>query len=115
MVRNARRPWKFLRSSAGSLFAATLGTGVFSGIWLRPDWRETWSVAAVAVVTLAGGVWWARVRAARRWQAALDVYAERQIAQERRRKMPTTTEGGANAKSQAVVLPTREAHSAGDG
>ena len=89
MDRNARGRQGLLRWSVGSCFAAT---GFLGGFWLRPvaepDWRGALSLAAVALVVLLGSVWRSRARAARRQEAALDTYAEQEIAKDRRRKSP---------------------------
>jgi hypothetical protein len=42
--------------------------------------------AALALTGMLGLAWRLRVRAAKRWLTALDAYADRQIAQERRGK-----------------------------
>jgi hypothetical protein len=49
---------------------------------------------AVALTAILGIVWLSRVRAARRFNAALDAYAEREIERERRRNGPQRVRGG---------------------
>jgi hypothetical protein len=56
------------------------------------SWLDAWLIAALLVIVLvlalgAIAVMWqqSRARATRRWLAALDAYAQRQIEQERRR------------------------------
>lgn len=82
MDRNARGRRMFLRWSVESCLAATLGTVVLGGLWFRPAAGWALSIAAVALAVLLEVAWWSRARAARRWEDALDAYAEREIAQE---------------------------------
>jgi hypothetical protein len=42
------------------------------------------SIAAAALIALLGFIWRGRVRATRRWKAALDGYAEREIIRDGR-------------------------------
>jgi hypothetical protein len=54
-------------------------------------------VLAATILTLAalgGLVWYLRARAARRFQATLDAYAEREIMQAERRRLPTALDLG---------------------
>jgi hypothetical protein len=54
--------------------------------WLAPVDERVWLGAALALAALFAVVWQqSRVRARRRWLAALDAYAQREIEQERRR------------------------------
>jgi len=67
--------------------AALVGTEMVGALWFRPvDGRGllTFLVAAtLALMAVLGVVWQSRDRAARRWNAALDAYAEREIARAR--------------------------------
>jgi hypothetical protein len=54
--------------------------------WLVPVDERAWLGAALALAALFAVGWQrSRVRGRRRWLAALDAYAEREIEQERRR------------------------------
>ena len=54
--------------------------------WLVPADERAWMGAVLALAALFGVVWQqSRARARRRWLAALDAYAKREIEQERRR------------------------------
>jgi cytochrome P450 len=54
--------------------------------WLVPADERAWMGAVLALAALFGVVWQhSRARARRRWLAALDAYAQREIEQERRR------------------------------
>jgi len=50
--------------------------------------------AAVALIALASFVWRRRLRSIRRWQAALDAYAEREIRDERNKTFPARCSPG---------------------
>ena len=75
--------------------AAALFTVVFDGLRLRPasvgSWRILLPAAVLTLTMFLGLLWQSRVRAAIRWNAALNQYAEREIAQARRRRVPPTT------------------------
>ncbi|SRR6266536_81229 len=70
--------------------AAVVGAGMVGALWFRPvDGRGRQALlaaAALALTAVLGVVWQSRARAARRWEAALDAYAEREIARARNRK-----------------------------
>jgi hypothetical protein len=53
------------------------------------------SAAAVALIALLQVLWLYRARTTRRWRAALDAYAAREIARDRRRKGPPLSVAGA--------------------
>jgi C4-dicarboxylate-specific signal transduction histidine kinase len=54
--------------------------------WLVPVDERVWLAAVLALTALVGVVWQqSRTRARRRWLAAQDAYAQREIEQERRR------------------------------
>src|SRR5262249_22258043 len=69
--------------------ATVLSAGLMIGPWFRPADGRGWQVllvaAAIALAALLQLVWLYRARSARRWRAALDAYATREIARERRR------------------------------
>jgi hypothetical protein len=95
MVRIAPGRQTSLRWSAASGFAAMLVMGVLGVLgwfWFRPvagpDWQGALASAAVALAVLLVIVWRSRARAARRWQAALAIYAEREIAKAQRGRTP---------------------------
>ena len=71
--------------------ATVLSVGVMIGPWFRPangrGWQVLLAVAANALIVLLF-VWLYRARSTRRWRAALDAYAVREIARDRRRKAP---------------------------
>ena len=59
--------------------------GFFGGLWIASaaglSWKAASLVAVAALAAVAGMTWYAsRARADRRWRAALDRYAERQMA-----------------------------------
>jgi hypothetical protein len=71
------------RSSLTLSTAAVLATGAFGWVWARPLAGPYWpgaSVAAAALAALLTAFWRSRAGAARRREAALTAYAEREIA-----------------------------------
>ena len=84
---------KSIRPTAGSLVgpAALLGGVAAAGLWLAlaPDNVQI-VLAAVTLATTAvvGVVWLFRARAARRFNAALEAYATRELARVRPRRAP---------------------------
>ena len=80
------------QAPAPGVFAAVLSLSVTGGPWFRPatgrDWEVLLTAAAVSLIALLRFVWLYRARSSRRWNAALDAYAEREIARDRRRKAP---------------------------
>jgi hypothetical protein len=63
---------------------------LIGGLWYARandfTWEDLWLAALVASAAVAGITWRrVRIRARRRWQAALDTWAEREIRRERRR------------------------------
>ncbi len=56
------------------------------------EWVPALLIAAVLTLTaflaILAVVWQTRARAARRWKALLDVYAQREIARQRPREIP---------------------------
>ena len=67
---------------------------------LREFARQHWfdvliallAIVAVALLAVLGVVWLVRARAARRWRAAINAYAERELARPRRGKLPRTAD-----------------------
>jgi hypothetical protein len=56
-------------------------------LWHRSEHPvQVLAVLALALTAVAGAYWQSRVEAARRRRTALDAYAERALARERRRK-----------------------------
>jgi hypothetical protein len=70
---------------SGAAWAAALLIG---GLWLvwadDPGWKAI-PLAAALASTMAAGIMWQQSRARRRWRAALDAYAERELSRQRRR------------------------------
>jgi hypothetical protein len=73
----------------GFCIAVALVTAVFGGLRLRPmgagSWRVLLPAIVLALTMFLGLLWQSRVRAALRWNAVLNDYAEREIARARRR------------------------------
>ncbi len=70
--------------------AALLAPVVAAGLWWRfgpGSLPELAAVAVLALVAVLGVGWLARSRADRRWKAAMNTYAEREIARARPRKV----------------------------
>jgi hypothetical protein len=89
--RTARRmPTASLRPAA--FWAAILIGAAAVGLWLRPadgpGWQAPLEAEGLALTVALGLAWRSRARSARRWQAALDAYAQREIARTRRTPAP---------------------------
>jgi hypothetical protein len=56
------------------------------------------AAAVVALTALLPFLWLYRARSARRWKAALDAHAEREIARDRRRKGLPLTSGSRSSR-----------------
>jgi hypothetical protein len=69
--------------------ATALSLGVTIGPGFAPGAGRGWPVllvaAVVALVVLLGLIWLYRARSTRRWKAALDAYAAREVARDRGR------------------------------
>jgi len=82
-----RRP-AFLIWLAACGLAAVLAAGIVGGLQLWPadgrGWLALGLVAVLASTSGLGIVWLARARGMRRLRTALDAYAEREIARDRR-------------------------------
>jgi hypothetical protein len=80
-------PWRTTLAWSAAFLAAGLSTfGFIGGLWLSAAGdsagRAASLVAVSALAALAGMAWCAsRARADQRWRAALDRYAERQLAE----------------------------------
>ena len=80
------RPWRTTLAWSAAFLAAGLATfGFVGGLWLfwagDSAWKAVSVIAVLAPAASAGLMWQAsRARADRRWRAALDRYAERQLA-----------------------------------
>ncbi|HZY90645.1 MAG TPA: hypothetical protein VFE78_37830 [Gemmataceae bacterium] len=77
--------------------AAVLGAAGAVGLW---SWlargggvQAPLAAAALAGAVLLGIVWQRHARATRRWNAAVNAYAEREIARARRFAVPTPSRG----------------------
>jgi hypothetical protein len=75
------------------VLATVLPVGAVFGPWFGPaggrGWLVLFATAVVALTALLQFLWLHRARSARRWRAALDAYAAREIAGDRRRKAPS--------------------------
>jgi len=88
MEKNAPEPLSLVWPAA---FLAAMGVTGLS-LWLAPGDRVEvlLTAAALGLTTFLGIVWWSHARAERRWQAALDAYAEGEIARTQRRLAGTS-------------------------
>jgi hypothetical protein len=90
--RTGRLPAGGIAWLAGFCAVVVLGAGIAGELWLRPAaggvWPALLPAAFLALTAVLGIVWLTRVRAARRWNAAVDAYAEREIARAQRRQTP---------------------------
>jgi hypothetical protein len=79
-------PWQTAPAwSAVFRAARLLGFGFFGWLWFfsadDSAWKAVSLVAVLALAALVGVTWYlSRARADRRWRAALDRYAERELA-----------------------------------
>jgi len=85
---------------------------IFGGLRLRPTgvrgWQALLPAVVVALTVLLGLVWQNRFRAARRWKAVLDAYAEREIARDRGREvLPITIEAASGLSASLQTLKDR--------
>jgi hypothetical protein len=73
-----------------SCAGVVLGVAWLGLLWWRPaaGWQEWLAAAVLVLAALLGGVWQLRARALRRLRAAVDAYAEREIARDRRVRGP---------------------------
>src|SRR5262249_62059163 len=98
---------------AGVCAVAVLGAGVAGGVWLRRagdgSWQALLPAAVLALAAALGLVWLARVRAARRWNAAVDAYAEREIARSLRRH--AAKRGRSVSAPRGILQRLRASHS----
>jgi hypothetical protein len=84
-----------LVSSSAFWTAALLFAGLLGGLWVGqaddPTWQAVPLVAVLGLTAVAGVTWQrSRARARRRWDAALDAYAEREIRQQPRGAAPAS-------------------------
>jgi hypothetical protein len=77
------RPWLV------ACFAAVLAAEIVGGLQLWPARGRSWlallPAGGLALTSVLGIFWQSRARGTRRWRAALDAYAERETARDRRR------------------------------
>jgi hypothetical protein len=69
--------------------AVVVAPAVAAGLWwalVRGNVPGLLAVSALALLVALGAVWWLRARAARRWNAAMNVYADRELARWQRRR-----------------------------
>jgi hypothetical protein len=92
---------------------AVLGAGVAGELWLRPaeggSWQALLPAAILALTAVLGIVWLARARAARRWNAAVDAYAEREIARSLRKH--AAKRGRSVSAPRGILQRLRASHS----
>jgi hypothetical protein len=92
--RTGRRTPMFMGALAVFCAATVLGAAIAGGLWLRPTdgggWQAFVAAAALALTSVLVIVWQSRARGTKQWRATLEAYAEREIAQDRRRKAPPT-------------------------
>jgi Flp pilus assembly protein TadB len=84
-----RRPWSLVWPALSC--AVVVLAAVWLGLlWWRPatTWQELSVAAVLLLAALLGSVWQFRARARRRLRAAVDAYAEREIARSRRDREP---------------------------
>jgi hypothetical protein len=87
MEKNAPEPLSLVWPAA---FLAAAGVAGLSLLLAPGDKMDVLLTAAVlGLTTFLGIVWWSRARAARRWQAVLDAYADGEIARTQRRLVGT--------------------------
>ena len=113
-----RYPFSLIAPVAAGAAAVLAAAVLLGGLWLRPADGSAWpallTAAALAAAAVLGVVWLSRARAARRFHAALNAYAEREIARNRRgnarRKARTSsTRGGVfqTPRASQAGLPRR--------
>ena len=72
--------------------------GITAEPWSRAaaggGWHALLAAAVIALIALLLPSWARRARSAKRWRAALDAYAAREVARDRRRKTPGATGAG---------------------
>lgn len=79
-------PWRYTMKTSPTvlLAAALLVTGLIGGLWsllsAEPGGYAVPAVAAAAMTGVAGFTWQQSRARARRWKAALDAYADREMA-----------------------------------
>jgi len=80
--------------------AALLAVAGAAGLWLWQTQGAYVPLGLLALTAVLGAVWLYRVRAARRLFAALDAYAEKEVARARRRpRTPSAAGNRAFARS----------------
>jgi hypothetical protein len=93
---------------AGFCALAVLGAGIAGELWLRSAAGGVWPAAFVALAGVLGIVAWTRVRATQRWNAAVDAYAEREIARAQRRQ--ASKRGRSVSARRGIVQRLRTSH-----
>ena len=77
-----RTPWSLLVGWSAAFLAAAGAVGLW--LWLaRGDGPALLAAEALAIAVPLLAVWWWRGRAARRWRAAVNAYADREVARAR--------------------------------
>lgn len=78
-----RTPWSLVVGWSVAFLAAASAVGLW--LWLaQGDGPALLAAEALVIGVPLLAVWWWRGRAARRWSAAVNAYAEREIARARR-------------------------------
>jgi hypothetical protein len=79
-----------------------------AGLWWWLGFEERMpmlGILGVASIAVGGALWYRRIRAQRRWQTTLDVYAQRTLAQHGRQRRPKGALARTQGRSQ-TRLPT---------
>jgi hypothetical protein len=91
---------------------AGLGAGVAGELWLRSaeggSWQALLPAAILALTAVLGIVLLFRARAARRWNAAVDAYAEREIARDQRKQ--ALKRGRSVSTARGILQRLRASH-----
>jgi hypothetical protein len=101
--------WSGRRPPTSLVWPVTFLGAVGPWFWLAHGWGMAVLLGAPALVLTAilGTVWLARVRAAERFNAAMEAYAQREIDRGRRRNRPPRVRG---ASARGAALPGGAPH-----
>jgi hypothetical protein len=95
--------------ASGALAAALFATGIAPWLWPAHGggWQVLLATVACAVIAVLPFVGLYRFHLVRRWRAALDAYAAREIDRERRRKARSAASGRVRADLRRDESRTR--------